>query len=135
MFLLSFFQIPIGVRKRLDYYRSRFFWQSDQNKKKYRRSKWNMYVAQRTKVVWVSRSCIAEVQAKPTVSPFWKGLMQQKDTFFKYGSFIIGDGEGTRFWGDTWLGAEPLAPNTPASVPLLTTKISLWLVPSKRTIG
>jgi hypothetical protein len=99
MFLLSFFQIPIGVRKRLDYYRSRFFWQSDQNKKKYRLSKWNMYVAQRTKVVWVSRSWIAEVQAKPTDSPFWKGLMQQKDTFFKYGSFIVGDGEGTRFWG------------------------------------
>jgi hypothetical protein len=42
MFLLSFFQIPIGVRKRLDFYRSRFFWQCDQNKKKYRLSKWNM---------------------------------------------------------------------------------------------
>jgi hypothetical protein len=42
MFLLSFFQIPIGVRKRLDFYHSRFFWQCDQNKKKYRLSKWNM---------------------------------------------------------------------------------------------
>jgi hypothetical protein len=30
MFLLSFFEIPKGVRKRLDYYRSRFFWQSNQ---------------------------------------------------------------------------------------------------------
>ena len=29
MFLLSFFEIPKGVRKRLDFYRSRFFWQSD----------------------------------------------------------------------------------------------------------
>jgi hypothetical protein len=29
MFLLPFFQIPIGVRKRLDFYRSRFFWQCD----------------------------------------------------------------------------------------------------------
>ena len=26
MFLFSFFQIPVGVRKRLDYFRSRFFW-------------------------------------------------------------------------------------------------------------
>jgi hypothetical protein len=26
MFLLSFFEIPKGVRKRLDFYRSRFFW-------------------------------------------------------------------------------------------------------------
>jgi hypothetical protein len=28
LFLLSFFEIPKGVRKRLDFYRSRFFWQS-----------------------------------------------------------------------------------------------------------
>ena len=42
MFLLSFFEIPIGVRKRLDFYRSRFFWQSDQSKKKYRRTKWSI---------------------------------------------------------------------------------------------
>jgi hypothetical protein len=33
MFLLSFFEIPIGVRKRLDYFCSCFFWQSDQNKR------------------------------------------------------------------------------------------------------
>jgi hypothetical protein len=44
---------------------------------------------------------LAEVQAKPTDSPFWKGLMNQKDIFFKYGSFRVGDGEGTRFWEDT----------------------------------
>ena len=42
MFLLSFFEIPKGVRKRLDYYRSRFFWQSDQHKRKYRLTKWNL---------------------------------------------------------------------------------------------
>ena len=42
MFLLSFFQIPKGVWKRLDVYRSRFFWQSDNLKKKYRLSKWNV---------------------------------------------------------------------------------------------
>ena len=42
MFLLSFFEIPKGVRKRLDFYRSRFFWQSDQHKKKYRLTKWNI---------------------------------------------------------------------------------------------
>jgi hypothetical protein len=38
---------------------------------------------------------LAKVQAKPTDSPFWKGLMQQKDFFFKFGSFLVGDGEGT----------------------------------------
>jgi hypothetical protein len=42
MFMLSFLEIPVGVRKRLDYYRSNFVWQSDENKKKYTLSKWNI---------------------------------------------------------------------------------------------
>jgi hypothetical protein len=41
MLMLSFFEIPIGVRKRLDF-RSRFFWRSDGHKKKYRLSRWNI---------------------------------------------------------------------------------------------
>jgi hypothetical protein len=39
--------------------------------------------------------------------------MNQKDTFFKYGSFRVGDGEGTRFWEDRWLGNAPLAMQFP----------------------
>ena len=42
MFMLSFLEIPKGVCKRLDYFRSRFFLQSDQMKKKYRLTKWNI---------------------------------------------------------------------------------------------
>jgi hypothetical protein len=42
MFMLSLFEIPKGVRKRLDFFRSRFFWQSDGHKKKYRLTKWNL---------------------------------------------------------------------------------------------
>jgi hypothetical protein len=42
MFMLSFLDIPKGVRKRLDYYRSRFFWQEEEDKKKYRLSRWNI---------------------------------------------------------------------------------------------
>ena len=42
MFLLSFFEVPFGVRKRLDFYRSRFFWQSDELKRKYRLAKWDI---------------------------------------------------------------------------------------------
>jgi hypothetical protein len=40
--------------------------------------------------------------------------MRQKETFFKYDSFIVGDGEGTRLWEDTWLGAEPLTSQYPS---------------------
>jgi hypothetical protein len=42
MFVLSFFEIPKSVRKILDFFRSHFFWQSDNLKKKYRLRKWNI---------------------------------------------------------------------------------------------
>ena len=35
MFMISFFEIPKGVLQKIDYYRSRFFWQGDDHKKKY----------------------------------------------------------------------------------------------------
>ncbi|EMS49590.1 U-box domain-containing protein 4 [Triticum urartu] len=34
--------VPVGVRKRLNFYRSRFFWQSDELKRKYRLFKWDI---------------------------------------------------------------------------------------------
>jgi hypothetical protein len=42
LYMLSFFQVPKGVLQRLDFYRSRFFWQGDSEKKKYRLVKWNV---------------------------------------------------------------------------------------------
>jgi hypothetical protein len=42
MFMLPFLEIPKGVMKRLDFYQSHFFWQSDQHKRKYRLTKWNI---------------------------------------------------------------------------------------------
>jgi hypothetical protein len=42
MFMMSFFRVPKGILKKLDYYRSRFFWQSDEHKKKYRLAKWTI---------------------------------------------------------------------------------------------
>ena len=42
MFMLSFFEVPKGVRKRIDLFRSRFFWQSDGDKRKYRLTKWSV---------------------------------------------------------------------------------------------
>jgi hypothetical protein len=120
MFMLSFLEIPIGVRKRLDYYRSNFFWQSDEHKKKYRLSKWNILCRPKDQEglgievlelknkcllskwlfkllseegMWQQLLCnkylknktLAQVEAKPTDSPFWKGLMHVKEDFFKRG--------------------------------------------------
>ena len=42
MYMMSFFEIPKGVRKKLDYFRSLFFWQCDEQKRKYRLAKWNI---------------------------------------------------------------------------------------------
>jgi hypothetical protein len=39
MFMFSFFELPKRVMKKLDYFRSRFFLQSDEHKKKYRLTK------------------------------------------------------------------------------------------------
>jgi hypothetical protein len=42
MYMMSFFIIPKGVLKKLDFFRSRFFWQEDKNKSNYRLAKWNI---------------------------------------------------------------------------------------------
>jgi len=41
MFILSFCEVSRGILKKIEYYRSRFFWQNDRHKKKYRLVKWN----------------------------------------------------------------------------------------------
>jgi hypothetical protein len=42
MFMMSFFEIPKGVLKNLDHFRSRFFWQGTTNKLKYRLARWDI---------------------------------------------------------------------------------------------
>jgi hypothetical protein len=42
LYMLSFFLLPKGVLSRLDFFRSRFFWQGDSEKKKYRLAKWSV---------------------------------------------------------------------------------------------
>jgi hypothetical protein len=42
LYMISFFQLPRGVLKRLDYFWSRFFWQGDSEKRKYRLTKWSV---------------------------------------------------------------------------------------------
>jgi hypothetical protein len=42
MYMMSFFPLPKGVLKKLDYFRSRFFYQGNENKRKYRLAKWDI---------------------------------------------------------------------------------------------
>ena len=57
---------------------------------------------------YLQSKTLAQVEAQPTDSPFWKGLMRVKDDFFSRGSLVVGNGETTRFWEDIWLGNSPL---------------------------
>ena len=51
---------------------------------------------------------------KPTDSHFWKGLMNVKTEFMRYGRFNLMDGTQIKFWEDTWLGNQPLGVRFPA---------------------
>jgi hypothetical protein len=42
LYMISFFLIPKGILHKIDYYRSRFFWQGDSEKKKYWLVKWSV---------------------------------------------------------------------------------------------
>ena len=42
MFMFSFFEVPKEVLKKIETFRSRFFWQNEEQKKKYRLTKWNV---------------------------------------------------------------------------------------------
>jgi hypothetical protein len=42
LFVISFFEVPKGILEKIEYYRSRFFWQSDSQKKNYRLMRGNV---------------------------------------------------------------------------------------------
>ena len=54
LFMFSFFKVPREVLKKLDFYRSRFFWQSNENKKSIGLRNGVSSTVQRTKGVWES---------------------------------------------------------------------------------
>ena len=149
LYMLSFFQVPKGVLQRLDYYRSRFFWQGDSKKKKYRLVKWNVVCRPKDQGglgihdletkntallgkwlfklltedgVWqtllrrkyIGSKAFSQIEWKPGDSHFWAYLMHVKNSFFRFGSFLIKDGSEIRFWEDSWLGNFPLKDQYPA---------------------
>uniref|UniRef100_A0A453G704 Reverse transcriptase zinc-binding domain-containing protein n=2 Tax=Aegilops tauschii subsp. strangulata TaxID=200361 RepID=A0A453G704_AEGTS len=50
---------------------------------------------------YLQSKTLAQFTARPTDSPFWKGLMRTKDLFFRRTKFLVGNGMTTRFWEDT----------------------------------
>jgi hypothetical protein len=63
---------------------------------------------------YLQSKTLFQVTVRPNDLPFWKGLMRTKAAFFHRTKFIIGNGNSTRFWEDTWLGETPLATQYPS---------------------
>jgi hypothetical protein len=79
--MISFFILPKGVHDKLDYYRSRLFWEGDSEKKKSRLARWNISVP-RTKEVsefmtlrlkiqhFLANSCLSSLRRMGLGRPF-----------------------------------------------------------------
>ena len=63
---------------------------------------------------YIGSKALSQLYWKPGDSHFWAGLMHTKNSFFRYGTFLIKDGSEIRFWEDTWLGNIPLRDQYPA---------------------
>jgi hypothetical protein len=64
--MISLIRIPKGVLEKLDYYRSRFFWQSDEHKKKYMLAK--LSILHKPKSAWGMGIIDLDVQNKCLLS-------------------------------------------------------------------
>ena len=114
MFLLSFFEIPKGVRKRLDFYRSRFFWQSNQLKRKYRLTKWNLVCRPKDqgglgiKVLEIQNKCLLSKWLHKILNEegVWKELLVNKYLGDKTLSQVQVKPMDSRFWKDILKGKD-----------------------------
>ncbi|WVZ49290.1 hypothetical protein U9M48_000659 [Paspalum notatum var. saurae] len=128
MFMMSFFEIPKGILKKLDFYRLTK-WDilclpKDQGGMGIRNlevhnvcllSKW-LFKLINEEGIWqtilkrkyLRGKTIGEVQWKSGDSHFWSGLMKVKGRFLQLSSFILHDGSQIRFWEDRWFGHLPL---------------------------
>jgi hypothetical protein len=52
---------------------------------------------------------LSHFKVKLNDSPFWEGLIKDKEGFFFRGSFNVGNNLYSRFWEDSCLGNKPLA--------------------------
>ncbi|WVZ51083.1 hypothetical protein U9M48_002262 [Paspalum notatum var. saurae] len=125
MFMLSFFEAPKGVLKELDYYKSRFFWQCDEYKKKYRLAKWG--ILRKPKHLGGLGILNLEVQNRCLLSKWlfklinedglWQDLLKRKESTCLISLFLkcprnpvipIFGGNQARFWEDCWIEDKPL---------------------------
>jgi hypothetical protein len=71
---------------------------------------------------YLNNRTLVQVEAKPTNTPFWKGLMRTKNNFFKIGYFEVRDELMVQFWGDLLLGDTSCAHQYPSSYNIVQRK-------------
>ncbi|WVZ50275.1 hypothetical protein U9M48_001547 [Paspalum notatum var. saurae] len=100
MFMMSFFEIPKSILRSLDFYRFRFFWQGNNDKKKYRLARWDMLCHPKD-----PRGLEINLRIK---NKCLLSLLKVREDFLGCGIFTVRDGSQTRFWEDIWVGSNPL---------------------------
>eukprot|EP00267_Zea_mays_P028107 XP_008657698.1 uncharacterized protein LOC103637241 [Zea mays] len=97
---LSNWKMPRGVLEKLNYFRSRFFWQADNHKKKYRLVKWNIICQPKdqgglgVKNLGVQNQCLLSKWLFKLINEegMWQTMLKRK--------FKVNNGTNTRFWED-----------------------------------
>jgi hypothetical protein len=106
MFLLTFFELPVGVRKRLDSFRSIFFWQSDWHKRKYRVTNGNILCRPKDQgglgieVLEAKNKCLLAkwLYNLQNGEGVWQELLRNKYLHSKFLSQVTMKPSGSPFW-------------------------------------
>jgi hypothetical protein len=115
---ISFFQLPKGVLNRLDYFRSRFFWQGDNEKKKYRLTKWSVVCRSKDQgglgvhdLEVKNRALLGKWLARLlTEDGVWQQLLRKKYVGSKAISQVIWKPGDSHFWASIMATKKELFP-------------------------
>jgi hypothetical protein len=106
VYVLSFFLLPKGVLNRLDFFRSRFFWQGDSKNKKYRLAKWSVVCTPKDQ----GGLGIQDLEVKNTAllgkwlfnllteDGIWQKILRRKYVGSKAMSQVLWKPGGSHFW-------------------------------------
>jgi hypothetical protein len=108
LYIISFFQLPRGVLNRLNYFRSRVFWQGDSEKKKYRLTKWSVICRPRDQgglrvhdLEVKNRAFLGKRLARFLIEDgVWQNLLRRKYVGSKAISRIVWKSGDSHFWAD-----------------------------------
>jgi hypothetical protein len=108
LYMILFFLLPKRILHKLDYYRSRFFWQGDSEKKKYRLAKWSVVCSPKDR----DGLCIHDLEDKNTAllgkwlfklltqEGTWQTILKRKYIGQKALSQVLWKPGDSHFWAE-----------------------------------